>query len=153
MEYFIKKFTKEEEYNNELYALEKLNNSGLTPKLYEVNPSKLEIKMEKILMPQFDPFKIIEKGDDEVLAYAIAEYNAKKIMDRFGVAFYDWKADNLFYDINIHKLIIIDFAGDESKMIPYFNKKYIEDEYSFIKDPNYVSNPSFQKFKELITVY
>ena len=150
---FVKICKDDFEFRNESYALEKLDGTGVAPKLLRKDEHKREIVMEKVTIPQLAPFSVVAKGDAEILAYAVAERDARLILDKMGVAFHDWKADNLFYDIKSHKLIIIDFGGDQSETKPGINADNIKREFEFINDPNYTSNLSYKRFQQIFMSY
>ena len=100
-----KKNVKAEDIKKEAYFLEKLNNSGITPKIYFVNLKDKYIVMEKFEKTLYDEInekgKLSQKIQKDILAI-------HKKLDKLGVFHGDPSPLNLMFDDG--KLKIIDFG-------------------------------------------
>lgn len=108
------------------------------------------IEMEKITLKTLNIWEIFEVGDYKIIEFAKAEYNLKSTLDKNGVAYYDWKSDHLFYDEKNNFLRLIDYSGDESFKEKNKDKDRIDKEYSFISNPNYMTEQNYIDYKNKI---
>ncbi len=150
MEIYIKKYANMQELEWEKYALKALENTGVAPQLLKCCKETMCIEMEKITLKTLNIWEIFEVGDYKIIEFAKAEYNLKSTLDKNGVAYYDWKSDHLFYDEKNNFLRLIDYSGDESFKEKNKDKDRIDKEYSFISNPNYMTEQNYIDYKNKI---
>lgn len=143
----IKLYKEKIEFEWEFYALNALKNTGVAPKIINWDKKdKKYIEMENITLPNLDIFEISKEGNESILKFAKAEYNLKCTLDENGVSYYDWKAEHLFYDKDKNFLRLIDYSGDQTQKEKNRDRKKIDAEYSFIKNPNYIQDAKYKKY-------
>lgn len=136
------------EYENEVYALQTLQGTGIAPQIIKCDENSYCIIMEKITIPPLDLNAIYDAGDVEILNYAKAEYYVRSILDEKGVSYWGWKNEHQFYDRVSGKLMIVDFGGDCSKKKPRTLKERLDNDFSFINDIHYTKNDRYICYKK-----